>query len=115
MLLPRSRGLLALASAAIQILWGSSGAAQEAGDPQRGRATATTICANCHLVNERQSGPAMDSAPSFDALARDRAMTETRLRGFLNRPHPPMPDPQLSRQQIEDIVAYLGELRRRAM
>ena len=85
--------------------------AQEHGNAQAGRALALTACANCHLVSERQSKPPMDSVPSFDAIARNRAMTEERLRAFLTKPHWPMPDLQLSRQQIEDEIAYLGELR----
>jgi mono/diheme cytochrome c family protein len=92
----------------------STGAQSPSGDAELGRATAVSVCANCHLVSEGQARPAMDSAPSFDALARDRAMTENRLRGFLNRPHPPMPDPQLSRTEIDNIVRYIFQRRRGA-
>ncbi len=88
-------------------------AAQSPGDPEAGRALALRVCANCHLVAEGQRQAAMDSVPSFDALARDPAMTEARLQGFLNRPHPPMPDPQLSRQDVADLLVYF-ESRRRA-
>ncbi len=85
--------------------------AQEHGDARAGRALALSACANCHLVAEGQSKPPMDSVPSFDAIAHNQAMTEQRLRVFLNKPHWPMPDLQLSRQQIEDEIAFIGELR----
>jgi mono/diheme cytochrome c family protein len=107
-----------LAALAAWLIYGagiSSALAQSpSGDPELGRAAATSMCASCHLVSEGQAHPAMDSAPSFDALARDRAMTENRLRGFLNRPHPPMPDPQLSRPEIDNIVSYILQRRRGA-
>lgn len=113
-LVTRRRVHIAAASATVQLLWGAGSVAQEPrGDPQIGHATAVAMCANCHLVGGGQARPAMDSVPSFDALARDPAMTESRLRGFLNRPHPPMPDPQLMRQEIDNIVSYILELRRR--
>ncbi len=85
--------------------------AQEHGDARAGRALALSVCANCHLVAEGQSKPPMDSVPSFDAIAHNQAMTEQRLRVFLNKPHWPMPDLQLSRQQIEDEIAFIAELR----
>lgn len=85
------------------------------GSAEAGRATAMTICANCHLVATGQRQPPMDSVPSFDALARDPRMSEARLRGFLNRPHPPMPDPQLSRDELENLVSFILLLRRQAL
>jgi mono/diheme cytochrome c family protein len=86
--------------------------AQTAGDPETGRRTALTLCVNCHLVSNEQRTPPLDGVPPFDELARDRALTESRLRGFLNHPHPAMPDPQLSRQELDNIVSFI--LARRA-
>ena len=85
--------------------------AQEHGDARAGRGLALSACANCHLVAEGQSKPPMDSVPSFDVIAHDPSMTDARLRAFLGKPHWPMPDLQLSRQQIEDEIAFLAELR----
>ena len=98
-------------SAAILTCLAGPALAQEHGDARAGRALALSACANCHLVAEGQSKPPMDSVPSFDAIAHNQAMTEARLRAFLNKPHWPMPDLQLSRQQIEDEIAFLAELR----
>ncbi len=87
-------------------------AAQEFGNASSGEALAMSVCSNCHLVREGQRNAPMDSVPSFDAIARNPVLTPDRLRQFLNRPHWPMPDPELSRQQIEDSVSYI--LMRRA-
>ncbi len=85
--------------------------AQERGNPDAGRSLALSVCANCHLVQEGQRKAPMDSVPSFYALAHDPTKTDARLSTFLNRPHPPMPNIELSRQQIADLVSYIATLR----
>ncbi len=85
--------------------------AEERGNPQAGQTLALSVCANCHLVQEGQRKPPMDSVPSFYAVAHDPAMTDDKLGTFLNRPHPPMPNIELSRQQIADLVSYIASLR----
>ena len=82
--------------------------AQAAGDAVQGKATAERWCATCHVVAPGGSGA--DVAPNFAAIARQR--DETYLRGFLSSPHPPMPRFELSRQDIDDLVAYIGTQRR---
>lgn len=79
-----------------------------AGDPQRGHALAQTWCANCHTVDG--NGPAKDAAPSFASIAAQGKPDQLHARAFLNAPHPPMPDFNLARSQIDDIVAYLTSL-----
>jgi mono/diheme cytochrome c family protein len=93
------------------VLAAAPGQAQEHGDPAAGRTLALSVCANCHLVQNGQRQAPMDSVPSFAALARDPAMSDARLHNFLNRPHPPMPNIELSRQQIADLVSYIASLR----
>lgn len=97
----------AFVAAAATVLPMAAAHAQERGDATAGRALALSVCANCHLVEEGQRKAPMDSVPSFAALAKDPTMTEARLAGFLNRPHPPMPNIELSRQQIADLVSYI--------
>jgi mono/diheme cytochrome c family protein len=84
-------------------------AAAAEGDPARGLSLARSWCASCHQVEA--SGPAADAAPPFPSLANDPATTEGGVRAWLVDPHPPMPNPNLSRQEIEDIIAYLAGLR----
>jgi mono/diheme cytochrome c family protein len=82
--------------------------ARAAGDPQNGRAVAQTWCANCHALGRPQS--ATDAAPSFVTIAQHGNRDPARLRAWLTDPHPRMPNPGLSRQEIEDVIAYLQEL-----
>lgn len=81
----------------------AAGHAMAAGDVAEGRATAQRWCANCHAVEP--SGRGADVAPSFATVAQSRDVEY--LRGFLSRPHPPMPRYELSRQDIDDLIAFI--------
>ena len=85
-----------------------AGQAHAAGDAAQGKATAERWCASCHVV--APGGRGADVAPNFATIAQQR--DESYLRGFLTRPHPPMPRFELSRQDIDDLVAYIGTQRR---
>ena len=97
---------IGVVSAAL-MLPGMTAHAQEAA---RGREAAEQWCSSCHVIAGQTRGS--DTVPSFDKIANDAAFTEDRLRGFLNRPHPPMPPLQISRNDIESFVAYFRTLRR---
>jgi mono/diheme cytochrome c family protein len=77
-------------------------------DVRHGRAIAEAWCAQCHLVGP--GGPGVDLAPPFEAIARDPARSDDWLRAWLSDPHPPMPDLDLTRLEIEDLLAYLRSL-----
>lgn len=81
------------------------------GNPDNGRALATRACANCHVVSGDQGRSATDGVPTFASLARDPAITVQRLQGFMQSPHPPMPDLALTRREIDDIASYILSLR----
>lgn len=84
------------------------GPAWGAGDAAEGERIATRWCSSCHtVVPDRKSS---DKAPSFVALAADPSKTEDYLKGWISNPHPPMPNFNLSRQTIEDLVAYIRSL-----
>lgn len=93
---------------AVLLLCGTSASAVAAGDAQAGRQLAQQWCTGCHVVDRSAQGA--DTAPSFPAIARREAQHPERLRAFLTAPHPPMAGLNLSRQQIDDIVAYLDSL-----
>lgn len=84
----------------------------EPGDPAAGRRLATTWCAGCHLIAPGGPGPATDAAPAFEAIARMTSTTALSLRVFLQTPHANMPDYRLTREQIDDVVAYVLTQRR---
>ena|SRR5579883_1323209 len=81
------------------------------GDAVKGEAMARRWCAACHLLEGQ--GKASDVAPAFATIAHNPKKTDDYLRTFLSHPHAPMPPLQLSRGEIEDIVAYFDALRGR--
>jgi mono/diheme cytochrome c family protein len=82
--------------------------ARAAGDAAKGHALAQRWCSSCHLVDE--SGQAPDTAPPFSIIARRHGPNRDWVRAWLAAPHPPMPNFDLTRQQIDDVVAYLDSL-----
>jgi len=86
-------------------------AAQQQGDRQAGRRVAETWCRNCHVVGPEGSGAANDAAPTFASIARMPSTTGMSLRAFLQTPHVRMPDYQFSREEMDDVIAYLLSLR----
>jgi mono/diheme cytochrome c family protein len=95
--------MLALAASAT----GASAAANAA----KGEIIARRWCAACHVVAADQT-TANSDAPTFASIAR-RHERAKKLEAFLMDPHPKMPDMNLSRSEIADIVAYIGSLGRR--
>ncbi len=79
------------------------------GDEKKGEILAKQWCATCHVVASEQQSANPD-APSFASIAADPLKSNDYLTGFLIDPHPPMPDMNLSRQEIADIVAYIKAL-----
>ena len=74
----------------------------------RGQALARRWCAACHLVQLRLT--AIDP-PTFTAIANDPSKSPDYLRVFFVSPHKDMPPIQLTSQQIEDLIVYLGTLK----
>ena len=75
----------------------------------RGQALAGRWCAPCHLVQLRLT---TIDPPTFSAIANDPGKTPDHLRVFFVSPHKDMPPIQLTSPQIEDLIAYLGSLKR---
>lgn len=91
-------------------LWGYA-QAQSPVSAELGGEIVSQWCATCHATGDVR---AVDVGPPFPAVARRRSPDY--LRGFLANPHsrdwmPPFGN--LSREQIEDIVAYIQTLKRR--
>ena len=98
-------GLLAAAAA-------PAGAQEVPADPANGLALAEQLCRNCHLVRPEQRGPVPDGVPSFMAVAGRPGVTQSRLEAALiHPPHPMMPNPPLSQQQVRDVAAYILSLK----
>lgn len=97
------------------VLTGQAALAQEpAGDATVGHQLARTWCSGCHLIDSTggaTGGQARDAAPSFPAVARQSSTTALALHAFLQTPHQRMPDWQLTRGQIDDLIAYILSLK----
>lgn len=105
--------LPAVCSPASRAAGQGAGAQQPPGNPEAGRAIASRSCAQCHLVGSGEHRSVVDGVPTFGALARDPSMSVSRLQGFMQAPHPPMPDLALTRREINDVTAYILSLRQR--
>ncbi len=79
-----------------------------ASDAAKGEIIAKRWCAACHLVSPEQTR-AVPDVPSFAAIARMKLPAGS-LKAFLSDPHPRMPNMNLTRSEIEDIVAYIRSL-----
>lgn len=78
------------------------------GNAEAGRQLVLRSCSSCHAVESAKS--VSDNAPPFSDVAKTNRERPAWIRGWLMEPHPPMPTISLSRQQIDDIIAYLGTL-----
>lgn len=96
--------LLAFGSAAAQ----DAPARDRPGDPFEGRIIAERWCANCHSIGPGSVG--LEIAPPFAGIAEMRSEAPEWLRVWLSTPHAGMPDLNLSRQEIADVIAYLQTL-----
>lgn len=99
--------------ASFLLFCGPASAQQTAGDAAAGHTFALKSCSDCHVVDARLQDLASDAVPSFTAIAANKDSTPSQLRTFLQKPHGQMPDLQLSRVQIDNVIAYIVSLRRR--
>jgi cytochrome c len=78
---------------------------------EAGHAIAQKLCSSCHLTPDAPAKPITVGIPSLFALANKLEQTpETITLRLISPPHP-MPDMQLTRDEIADVIAYLAALR----
>ncbi|WOJ90227.1 cytochrome c [Methylocapsa polymorpha] len=80
------------------------------GDVASGRRIAETWCAACHQIDSQGSGANRD-APSFPQVANLPSTTALALNVFLRSSHDNMPNFQLTRQEADDVIAYILSLK----
>lgn len=78
------------------------------GNADAGRQLVERSCTTCHGATG--TAKATDGAPPLSFVAQDNKQNPAWIRGWLMDPHPPMPRIMLSRQQIDNIIAYLNAL-----
>jgi mono/diheme cytochrome c family protein len=89
-----------------------AGATAEAGDIAAGYKHARQVCAKCHVVATGVGGGGTDGAPPFATIPNELKRTEAQIKTFLMRPHGRMPDFVMTRQEIDDLAAYIMSLHR---
>ena len=60
----------------------------------------------CHVVAADQKNGSTQ-APPFSEIAKKPGLTAASIALFLLRPHPPMPDMNLTRNEAGDLAAYI--------
>ena len=87
--------------------------AQSVGDAKAGSAYAEQICAECHGVRAEARISPNERAPTFQAVANSRGMSEMALRAWFRTPHPSMPNLVIRDKEADDVIAYILSLKRR--
>jgi mono/diheme cytochrome c family protein len=80
-----------------------------AADADHGHALARQWCASCHAI-DATAPTTRDTPPAFVVIAHRPGVSESSLRAWLVAPHPNMPNFELSREAIDDLVAYIRSL-----
>jgi mono/diheme cytochrome c family protein len=81
-----------------------------AADAANGAELARRWCAACHLVApDQERVPTV--APPFATIGKRPGFNARALAQSMLAPHPQMPDRGLSRDEAEDIAAYIATLR----
>ena len=82
-----------------------------AGDAIRGQELAAMWCRACHLPGENRPANLLVAPPLEEVAQRSNIDAKT-LTQLLMAPHPVMPDRGLSRDEADDIAAYLLSLQK---
>lgn len=83
-----------------------------AGDAAEGRAIASRWCSSCHNIGGESKPSASDAIPTFDSVAQRKDLNRVQLETWIGNPHPPMPNLNLTRVEIDNLVTYIESLRR---
>lgn len=76
-----------------------------------GQELSEKLCIGCHVIGTEAEGATPVGPPTFSSIANKPGQTAERIKGALVAPHPPMPDMQLTNDEILDVIAYLETLR----
>ena len=82
-----------------------------AGTAAEGEAIASRWCVSCHNIGKGSKPAASDTVPTFDSVARRKNFNRVQLETWIGHPHPPMPNLNLTRDEIDSLVNYIESLR----
>lgn len=83
----------------------------QAGSAEEGHNIASRWCVSCHNIGKSEKPSVSDTAPTFDSVARRKDFNRVHLEAWLGNPHPPMPNFNLTRNEIDSLVNYIESLR----
>ncbi len=98
-----TRPLVTAAAAALGLVLAAPAAAQES--VEAGRRLAERWCGACHMLPGESR--ASDAAPPLAGVVAGREVSRGALEAWLSTPHPAMPDMNLTRAEIDALIAYL--------
>ncbi len=81
------------------------------GSVREGAQLIQKLCATCHVTADTSSASVPTGPPTLRGIANRFDQSAERITGVLIQPHAPMPEVQLTRLEIEHIIAYLQSLR----
>ncbi len=84
---------------------------QESGSVMQGQELAQTVCAECHAVASGAIRSPNAHAPTFESIVRTPGMTPMAIRIWLRSGHKEMPNIMLSRDETDNVIAYLVSLK----
>ncbi|MBS0521701.1 MAG: cytochrome C [Proteobacteria bacterium] len=82
-------------------------------DVVNGEALAKRWCSSCHIVTATATKGEANGLPSFPMLAASPKTTEASLRHAMTATHSRMPDLSLTKQEQDNLIAYILSLRPR--
>jgi mono/diheme cytochrome c family protein len=96
----------------VLILWAPSAALAE-GHAEDGRQVAEAWCARCHVVGTAKLYGGTDSTPTFFLMSEKLENYRPRVLTFKERrPHKALDFDEVSRDDLDDLIAYIGSLER---
>jgi mono/diheme cytochrome c family protein len=108
----RAVGLFAAATLGCLAVSSGTASAQIHPDAKTGRQIAEKLCVGCHIVGPQAAGASVPAdVPSFARIASKEGQTAQSIAGAIVVPHPPMPQIQLTREEIGDVAAYILTLK----
>jgi mono/diheme cytochrome c family protein len=112
MALSGTAGLRTLVRAGAIGALAAAGAAQGAGDAEKGEALAVKRCAQCHVIGAQNPHGGVSNSPSFYIFAEKPQVYMERLQSFSERrPHKGR-DMDATAQDLEHIMTYVRTLKR---
>lgn len=82
-------------------------------DASVGHEIASKLCSTCHIVGDKAANASMPAdVPTFEEIANRPDQTTETIAGRIVIPHPPMPQIQLTREEIGDVATYIMSLRK---